>query len=75
MSLVGKGRTMPAVVRPEWFGQKINVLMVNGKSATGELVETGDSYIVIKGQGGVQTQIMAHAIIAVRLAGTEKETQ
>jgi len=49
--------------------------MLNGKSSTGELVETSDNYIVIEGQEGVQTQIMAHAIVAVRLADAEKEIE
>jgi len=48
------------------------VLMVNGKSVTGELSEVTDNYIVLT-RGGVETQIMGHAIVAVRLAGDQEE--
>ncbi len=58
---------MPGLVKTGWFGKQINVAMVNGKSLTGELSEVSDLYIVIT-RGGTEVQIMAHAIIAIRLA-------
>jgi len=64
---------MARVIKPEWFGKQVSVLMVNGKSVTGELSEVSDNFIVLS-RGGAETQIMVHAIVAVRLA-TEKEGQ
>lgn len=64
---------MASVVNSGWFGRGISVLLVNGKTMTGELTEISDHYIVIE-SGGASTQIMVHAIIAVRLA-EEKEEQ
>ena len=55
------------VMKQGWFGRQINVLMTNGKSAVGELTEVADKYIVIT-TNEVETQIMAHAIVAIRLA-------
>ena len=62
---------MAQVIKTEWFGRQISVLMVNGKSVTGELSEVTDSYIVLT-RGSSETQVMVHAIIAVR-AVAEKE--
>ena len=64
---------MAQVVKTEWFGRQISVLMVNGKSVTGELSEVTDSYIVLT-RGSSETQVMVHAIIAVR-AVAEKEAE
>jgi sRNA-binding regulator protein Hfq len=58
---------MANVVKTEWFGKQISVLMINGKSVTGELTEVTDNYIVLT-VGSAQTQVMVHAIIAVRPA-------
>jgi len=62
---------MAGLVKIGWFGKQISVLMVNGKSITGELTEVGEQYIVIT-RNGSDTQIMASAIVAIRAAG-EKE--
>ena len=62
---------MANVVKISWFGKNVSVLMVNGKTVTGELTEVTDNYIVLN-MGGVETEIMVHAIIAIRLA-TGKE--
>jgi len=62
---------MAQVIKIEWFGRQISVLMVNGKSVTGELSEVTDNYIVLT-RGSSETQIMVHAIIAVRVV-SEKE--
>ena len=64
---------MARVIKPEWLVKQVSVLMVNGKSVTGELSEVSDNFIVLS-RGGAETQIMVHAIVAVRLA-TEKEGQ
>ncbi len=62
---------MAQIVKSEWFGRQVSVLMVNGKTITGELSEVTERYIVLA-RGSSETQIMVHAIIAVRLAA-EKE--
>ena len=63
---------MARMMKAEWFGRQVTVMMVNGKSMTGTLSEVTDSYIVLT-RNGTETQIMCHAIIAVRLAGGEEE--
>jgi sRNA-binding regulator protein Hfq len=63
---------MAGLVKVGWFGRQISVLMVNGKSVTGELTEVSEHYIVVT-RGGADTQIMAHAIMAIRLAGEKEE--
>ncbi len=62
---------MARMVKTEWFGKQITVMMVNDKSLSGTLSEVTDNYIVIE-RDGTETQIMCHAIVAVRLAA-EKE--
>jgi sRNA-binding regulator protein Hfq len=64
---------MPGIVRTAWFGKQISVLMVNGKTVSGELSEVTDRYIVLR-VGNSQTQVMDHAIVAIRLAA-DKEVQ
>ena len=63
---------MAGLVKIGWFGKQISVLMINGKSITGELSEVGEQYIVIT-RNGSDTQIMAHAIVAIRPAGEKEE--
>jgi len=58
---------MANVVKVSWFGKDVSVLMVNGKTVTGELTEVTDNYIVVN-VGGVEMEVMVHAIIALRLA-------
>jgi sRNA-binding regulator protein Hfq len=66
---------MATVIRTEWFGKQVSVLMVNGKTVTGELAEVTENYLVLN-VGAVQMQIMVHAIIAIRLAtGREPQEQ
>jgi len=69
-----KAETMADIVRTGWFGRDISVLMTNGKTASGELTETAENYIVITRKDGVEMQIMAHAIIAIRLSGAEEQS-
>lgn len=64
---------MPDVVKPEWFGRQITVLMVNGKSVTGELAEVSENFIVINPASGVETLIMVHSIVAIRPAQGQEE--
>jgi sRNA-binding regulator protein Hfq len=59
---------MAGLVKTGWFGKQITVLMVNGKSMSGELSEVSEHYIVLT-RGTSETQVMARAIVAIRLAG------
>jgi sRNA-binding regulator protein Hfq len=61
---------MANVVKVSWFGNQISVLMINGKTITGELTETSDNYIVVS-RGGSEVQIMVHAIVMVVPAATK----
>jgi sRNA-binding regulator protein Hfq len=66
---------MATVIKTEWFGKQVSVLMVNGKTVTGELAEVTENYLVLN-VGAIQMQIMVHAIIAIRLAtGREPQEQ
>ena len=55
---------MAGIVKTEWFGTQVTVLMVNGKSVTGELSETSENYIVLT-RGASPIQIMAGAIVMI----------
>jgi hypothetical protein len=59
---------MANVIKTSWFGNRVSVLMVNGKTITGELTETSDNYIVLS-RGDTDVQIMVGAIIMVVPAG------
>jgi hypothetical protein len=59
---------MANVIRSQWFGRSIKILLSNDKTITGELAEVTDNYLVID-RSGVPTQVMLHAIIAVWPAG------
>ena len=63
---------MPGVVKTQWFGKQVSVLMMNGKSLSGELSEVTDRYVVLT-VGAVETQVMAHAIMAIKLSGGKEE--
>jgi sRNA-binding regulator protein Hfq len=58
---------VPSIVKSSWFGRQVSVLLISGKSLTGELTEVSDHYIVLTTKTD-ETQIMAHAIIAIRPA-------
>ena len=58
---------MTGIIRTEWFGRQISVLLTTGKTLTGELSEVTDTYLVLDRESG-QVQIMGHAVVAVRLA-------
>ncbi|MGD2174297.1 MAG: hypothetical protein PVJ27_02755 [Candidatus Brocadiaceae bacterium] len=61
---------MASIVKTAWFGRRVSVLMVNDKTVTGTLSEVTDNYLILK-RGGSETQVMFHAIIAVRPASEE----
>lgn len=65
---------MATIVKPEWFGRKISVVMVNGKTLTGELAEVTDNFIVVEGTNNRPVQIMTHAIVAISPTGPEEES-
>jgi small nuclear ribonucleoprotein (snRNP)-like protein len=65
-------RSMAGLVKVGWFGRQVSVLMINGKSITGELTEVSEHYVVIT-RAASDTQVMAHAIVAIRLAGDKEE--
>ncbi|MBS3764035.1 MAG: hypothetical protein ACLFWL_04600 [Candidatus Brocadiia bacterium] len=60
---------MADVVKSDWFGRDVTVLLENGKSMTGELSETSSNYIVLTTQSGDEVQIMVHAIVLIKSAG------
>ena len=59
---------MAQSIRASWFGRDVIVLMSNGKSIAGSISEATDTYIVLEDAGGNETQVMVHAIIAIKLA-------
>ena len=63
---------MAGLVKIGWFGKQVSVLMVNGKSITGELSEVAEHYVVIT-RNGSDTQVMGPAIVAIRLASEKEE--
>lgn len=63
---------MANVVKTQWFGKRISVLMVNGESLAGELTEVSDNYVVLDADDG-QVQVMIHAIVTVRPAAGPRE--
>lgn len=65
---------MANIVKVEWFGRQISILLVTGKTVTGELSEITDDYLVLM-RGGAESLIMAHAIVAVRLIGESEGKQ
>ena len=60
------------IVKQEWFGKNISVLLTSGKKIAGELSEVTPAYLVLDGKGG-ETQVMAHAIVLIRLSDTDQE--
>ena len=63
---------MASPVRSSWFGREISVLLTNGKWLSGELTEVSDMHILLNTKNG-ETQIMAHAMMVVRLAEESQE--
>ncbi len=63
---------MAAIVKTVWFGRQLNVLLVTGKSVSGELTEVTDAYIVLD-RDGTEVQVMAHAIAMIVPAATKDD--
>lgn len=65
--MLGPSDKASNVVRTGWFGQRVTVVLLNGKALKGELTEVSERYIVLDADG-VATQVMVHAIAVIRLA-------
>ncbi len=63
---------MAAIVKTVWFGRQLNVLLLTGKSVSGELTEVTDTYIVLD-RGGTEVQVMAHAIAMIAPAAPKED--
>lgn len=63
---------MANVIKTEWFGKQISVVMVNGKTVSGELSEVSDNYIVLTRDKG-EVQIMVGAMVMVAPAAEKAE--
>ena len=53
-------------LKSSWFGREVAVLLVNGKTLTGTVAEATDIYIVLQDGSGADTQVMVHAIVAIK---------
>lgn len=53
------------VVKSEWFGREISVLLTNGKRVSGELTAVSPNYIVLDREKG-EVQVMKHAVILIQ---------
>ena len=62
------------IIKPSWFGREVSILLSNGKKIRGELSEVGQSYLIINTSNG-ETQVMVHAIVLLRLAGSENDEE
>lgn len=58
---------MADVVKSEWFGRNINVLLTNEKKVSGELTQVSENYIILDGPQG-EVQVMTSAIVLIRPA-------
>lgn len=65
---------MANVVKPTWFARNVNVLLTTGKSVSGEVMETCDSYIVLNTKAG-EVQVMVHAIAVIYPQSGQPEQQ
>ena len=63
---------MADVVKRGWFGRQVHVVLSNGKSINGEMTEVTDNYIIVEPEGKNPTQIMVHAIVALRPVSEEE---
>jgi len=66
--MLGPGDKATNVVKADWFGQRVRVMLLNGKALEGELTEVSECYIILEADG-VATQVMVQAIVIIRLAG------
>ena len=65
--MLGPSDKASNVVKANWFGQRVTVMLLNGKALKGEVTEVCDRYIVLT-TDGLETQVMVHAIAVIRLA-------
>lgn len=57
--------TTAEVVKSEWFGRELSVLLTNGKTVSGELTEVSPNFIVLDRDKG-EVQVIKHAIILIQ---------
>ena len=53
---------MANVVKSGWFGRQVSILLVNGKTISGEVSEVTEHYVVLT-RGKSEVQIMGSAIV------------
>ncbi len=53
---------MANVVKSGWFGRNVSVLLINGKTISGEVTEVTEHYVVLT-RGKVEVQVMGSAIV------------
>ena len=58
---------MANVLRSDWFGRQVNVLLVNGKTISGEVSEVTEHYIVLS-RPKSDVQIMGSAMVVITAA-------
>jgi sRNA-binding regulator protein Hfq len=58
---------MANVVRSSWFGRQVSILLVNGKTVSGEVSEVTEHYVVLTRPKG-DVQIMGSAIVIATAA-------
>mgnify|MGYP006309187193 CR=1 FL=1 len=64
---------MAQSIRATWFGRNVVVWLSTGKSVSGTISEATDTYLILEDQNGVETQVMVHAILAIKLADQQSE--
>jgi sRNA-binding regulator protein Hfq len=62
-----KEDTMANVVRGGWFGRQVSILLVNGKTISGEVSEVTEHYVVLTREKA-EVQIMGSAIVLATAA-------
>jgi sRNA-binding regulator protein Hfq len=60
-----RDQQMAEVVKSEWFGREISVLLTNGKRVSGELTQVSPNFIVLDREGG-EVQVMKNAVILIQ---------
>lgn len=66
---------MASSLRASWFGRQVIALMVNDKSISGTVTEATDRYLVLQDAAGVETLVMVHAIMAIKLVPSAPASQ
>lgn len=60
------------VLKAEWFGRQVSVLLTNDKTVSGEVSEVSPNYIILGTSKG-EMQIMKDSIILIRPVIEEEE--